>query len=51
MATTTDTSITVLQPVTARSSKVTSNPQNTKITPAGQNKETPGKEKVNPLAK
>ena len=51
VATTTDTSITVLQPVTVTSSKVTSNPQITKTTPAGQNKKTPDKGKAKPLGK
>ena len=51
VATTTDTSITVLQPVTVTSSKVTSSPQITKTTPAGQNKKTPEKGKAMPLGK
>ena len=41
VATTTDTSITVSQPVTVISSKGTSNPQVTKTTLAGQNKKAP----------
>ena len=51
VATTTDTSVTVLQPVTVTSSKVISNPQITKTTLAGQNKKTPDKGKANPLVK
>ena len=48
---TTDTSITVPQPVTVTSSKVTSNPQITKTTLAGQIKKTPEKGKAKPLGK
>ena len=51
VATTTDTSIIVLQPVAVTSSKVTSNPQITKTTLAGQNKKTPDKGKAKPLGK
>ena len=48
---TTDTSMTVLQPVTVTSSKVTSNPQITKTTPAGQNKKALDKGKAKPLGR
>ena len=51
VATTTDTSVTVLHPVTVTSSKVTPNSQVTKTTPAGQNKKTPDKGKTKPLGK
>ena len=51
VTTTTDTSVTVLQPVAVTSSKVISNSQITKTTPAGQNKKTPDKGKVKPLGK
>ena len=51
VATTTDTSVTVPQPVTVTSSKVTSNPQITKTTPAGQNKKALDKGKAKPLGK
>ena len=51
VATTTDTSITVLQPVTVTNSKGASNPQITKTTLAGQNKKTPDKGKAKPLGK
>ena len=51
VVTTTDTSITVLQPVAVTSSKVTSNPQNTKTTSAGQIRKLQRKEKLSPLAK
>ena len=51
VATTTDTSITILQPVTVTNSKVTSNPRITKTTLARQNKKTPDKGKAKPLAK
>ena len=45
VATTTDTSVIVLQPVTVTSSKGVSNPQITKTTMAGQNKKVPDKGK------
>ena len=51
VATNTDASMTVLQPVTVTSSKVTSNPQITKTTPAGQNKKALDKGKAKPLGK
>ena len=51
VSTTTDTSITIPQPVTVASSKVTSNPQITKTTLAGQNKKAPDKGKAKPLGK
>ena len=51
VATTTDTSMTVLQPVTVTSSKATSNPQITKTMPAGQNKKALDKGKAKPLGK
>ena len=51
VATTTDTSMTVLQTVTVTSSKVTSNPQITKTTPAGPNKKALDKGKAKPLGK
>ena len=41
----------VLQPVTMTSSKVASNPQITKTTPAGQNKKALDKGKAKPLDK
>ena len=51
VATTTDTSATILHPVTITSSKVTPNTQVTKTTPAGQNKKAPDKGKAKPLDK
>ena len=51
VATTTDTSITVSQPLVVTSSKGTSNTQVTKSTLAGQNKKAPDKGKVKPLGK
>ena len=51
VTTTTDTSITVLQPVIVTSSKVTSNPQITKATLEGQSKKALDKGKAKPLGK
>ena len=51
IATTTDTSATVLHPVSITSSKVTPNTQVTKTTSAGQNKISPDKGKAKPLGK
>ena len=51
VATTTDTSVTVLQPVTVTSSKVTSNPQITKTTLAEENKKARDEGKAKPLGK
>ena len=51
VATTTDTSITVLQPVAVTSNKGASNPQVTKTTAAGLNKKAPDKGKAKPLGK
>ena len=51
VATTMDTSMTVAGPVTVTSSKVTSNPQITKTTLAGQNKKALDKGKAKPLGK
>ena len=51
VATTTDTSVTVLCPVTVTSSKVTSNTQVTKTTSAGQPRKTLDKGKAKPLGK
>ena len=51
VTTTTDTSVTVLQPVTVTSSKVTPNPQVTKTTPAGKIRRLLIKGKPNPFAK
>ena len=51
VATTTDTSATVLCPVTITSSKVTPNTQVTKTTLARQNRKTLIKGRPNPLAK
>ena len=51
VATTTDTSVTVLRPDTVTSSKVTANPQITKTTLAGQHKKTPDKGNTKPLGK
>ena len=51
VATTTDTSATVLYPVAVMSGKVTPNTQVTKTTLAGQNKKAPDKGKVKPLGK
>ena len=51
VATTTDTSATVLHPVTVTSNKVTPNTQVTKTTLAGQNKKPPDNGKAKPLGK
>ena len=51
VATTTDTSATILCPVAITSSKVTPNTQVTKTTSAGQNKKSPDKGKAKPLGK
>ena len=51
VATTTDTPVMTLHPVTVTSSKITSNAQVTKTTPAGQQKKTPNKGKAKPLGK
>ena len=51
VATTTDTSATVLFPVAITSSKVTPNIQVSKTTLAGQNRKTPDKGKAKPLGK
>ena len=51
VATTADTSVTVLHPVTVTSSKVTLNTQVTKTTSAGQPRKTPDKGKAKPLGK
>ena len=51
VATTTDTPMTNLQPVPVTSGKVTSNPQITKTTPAGQNKKAPDRGKAKLLGK
>ena len=48
---TTDTSMTVLQPVTVTSSKITSNPQITKTMLAGQHKKALDKGKAKPFSK
>ena len=51
VATMTDTSVTVLHPITVKSSKATPNTQVPKTTLVGQNKKAPDKGKPNPLAK
>ena len=51
VTTTTDTAITVLQPVIVTCSKVTSNPQITKATLEGQSKKVADKGKAKPLGK
>ena len=51
VATTTDTSATVLHPVAVTSSKVTPNTQITKTTLARQNRKAPDKGKAKPLGK
>ena len=51
VATTTDTPITVLQPVPVTSSKIMTNPQITKTTSVGQNKKAPDKGKAKPIGK